>query len=79
MAKVDAQQKCEHSVTCTTCKKNKGKCNQQTGERHAISEDGGKDAFMNDASIVNKKGFQWKLIFMVLTIIFILKGTLSWK
>ena len=79
LAKVDAQQKFEDNVICTNYKQRKEEYNQQTGERQEISEDGGKNAFMNDAFIVSSKWFQWNVIFMILTVIFIVKGTLSWK
>ena len=36
LAEASAQQKFEDNVTSTTCKKSKGECNQQTGERQEI-------------------------------------------
>lgn len=79
LAKVELQQKFEDSITYTSCKNNEGNCNLQTGERQEILEDEGKDTFMNNASTVNSKGFQWKLILIMLIVIFILKGILSGK
>ena len=80
LTEASAQQKFEDYVTCTTWKKSKGECNQQTRERQEISEDEDKDACMNYAFAVSSKGVQWNVIFVVLTIIFsVVKGTLQWN
>jgi hypothetical protein len=78
LEEADVQQKIEDKFICTNCKKRNGRCDQQTEKRQEISEDEGKDAIVNlYASAVRRKGVRWNVMFMVVTIIFIVvKGTL---
>ena len=56
LVETDAQQKIEDNVICTNCKRSKGECKQQIENRQTISEDEGKDAFVNYAYAVSSKG-----------------------